>query len=382
MTRARRAVACLLTVAVCGGSVAACGGSGDKAPTGAAAILKDTFGPGKPVRSGRLDVAVRFDSTGLPGVTGPVGLTLKGPFQSQGTGSLPQFDFDAGLSAGGTSFTAGAVSAPGRGYLQLQGASYALPAAIYTQFKSGYEASVKAASSGEKKGSGTSLGALGIDPVRWLKSPKTVGDEVVGGAKTNHVSATVDVPKLLEDVDTLLRKAGAAGAAGAGVPDGLTTIQKTGIQEAIQSATFDVWAGKDDGVLRKLDIQIAFDVPAIARSAAGGLKSGKLGLTLTIADLGKRQTIAAPKTVRPFAELQNALGQLVGGLTGAGGTGSGSAGGAAAPSTGGSATPGAGTGTGTTGSSGAPGQSAYDACMAAAGADIAKVNECAPLLNK
>ena len=79
--------------------LAACGSS-SKQPSSAAGILKDTFGPGKPVKSGHLDIGVSFDGTGLQGLSGPTKLTLNGPFQSQGGKSLPAFDFDAGLTAG------------------------------------------------------------------------------------------------------------------------------------------------------------------------------------------------------------------------------------------------------------------------------------------
>lgn len=359
--------------------VAACGGSGDKSPSGAAGVLKETFGPDKPVKSGDVDATVTFTQTGLTGLDGPLKFVLKGPFQSQGGGALPLFDFDVGLTAGGTQLTAGAVSSAARGFLKFQGADYALPSAVYSQFKKGYTESVKAASDGEKKSSGPSLRTLGIDPLRWLTAPKTVGTEQVGGAQTDHVSATVDVPKLLEDVDKLLKKAGTltggAAQAAAGVPNGLSGTQRALIAGAVTRTSFDVWAGKDDGTLRKLDVSVAFEIPAIAQQAAGGLKRGRLGLSLTIADLNKKQTITVPKSTRPFAELQTQLAQLVSGVFGSGGPGSAAPGAPAAPSSGsGSGTTGGGAGT-------TPPETDYDACMAAAGADIAKVNECAPLLN-
>ncbi|WP_354701231.1 hypothetical protein DSM112329_01539 [Paraconexibacter sp. AEG42_29] len=381
MLRARRPVAAFFAV-LCLLFVAACGGSDEKKPSGAAGVLAEAFGPDKPVRSGDVDAAITFDQTGLTGVGPQVKVDLEGPFQSQGGGKLPFFDLDFGLLAGGTQLKAGAVSTADKGFLKFDGADYALPAAVFTQFQKAYKDSLQAASDGDKKASGTSLQSLGVDPLRWLSAPKTVGTEQVGGVATDHVSASVDVPKLLEDVDKLLRKAGSvSGAAGqaAGVPNGLTTPQRTVLAGAVTGTTFDVWAGKDDGTLRKLDVTVAFELPEIAQAAAGGLKKGRLRLALTVADLNEKQTITAPTTTRPFAELQTQLAQLITGVfgggaavPGAGGTGSGSGAGT-----------GSGSGSGTTGGSAgtAPPQNDYDACMAAAGADIAKVNECAPLLN-
>jgi hypothetical protein len=379
---ARRLLAAAL-VALCTLLLAACGGS-DKGPSSAQDVLKETFGPDKPIRSGKVDVAVTFDATGLQGVSGPVKLSLKGPFQSQGGKTLPLFDFDIGLTAGGTTFTAGAVSADNAGYLKFQGTAYALTNAIYNEFKQGYEESAKTVESDTKKSSGPSFRTLGIDPLRWLSAPKKIGTEQVGGTETTHVSATVDVAKLLADVDTLLKKAGtltgAAGKAAAGVPDGLTAAQRKTIENAVTGSTFDVWAGKDDGTLRKIDVSVDFSVPQASQAAAGGLQKGKVELALTIADLNKKQTIAKPTSTRPFSELQSQLSQLISALTGGGAatpdssTGSGSSG----SGSGGTSSGGTGTGTTSTGSGAAP-LSAYDQCLQDAGSDIAKVNECAKL---
>jgi hypothetical protein len=362
-----RRTAVVLLVALAAMVLAACGSS-DKGPSSAQDILKDTFGPDKPVRSGKLDVGVTLDATGLQGVDGPVRLLLKGPFQSQGGSTLPAFDFDLSLAAGGTTFTAGAVSTGKAGFVKLQGTSYALTAAIFDSFKKGYEASAK--DSG-KKDSGPTFRTLGVDPLRWLKDPKKVGTEPVGGTGTTHVSASVDVPKLLTDVDTLLKKAGKLGGqSAAAVPSSLTAAQRKQITDAVQSATFDVWSGEKDGTLRKLDIRVAFDVPKAGQAASGGLQKGTLQITLTIADLNEKQTITAPKSPRPLAELQAQVAQLLGG---------------AVPSASGDTDTGTGTGTGTSGGTAttpAAPQSEYVQCLQGAGADIAKVNACAKLLNK
>lgn len=363
MIPARR-IAALLLVAVTALVLAACGSS-DSGPSSAQDVLKETFGPDKPVHSGKLDLALALNATGLQGVNGPVKITLKGPFQSQGGKTLPAFDFDLGLTSGGTSFTAGAVSTGKAGYLKFQGTPYALTAALYESFKKGYEQSAKASGS---KSSGPSFRSLGVDPLRWLSDPQTVGTETVGGTETRHVSATVDVPKLLADVNTLLSKAdklgGAAGAA-AGVPKGLTAAQRQQLQDAVKSATFDVWSGKDDGTLRKLDIKVAFAVPKASQAKAGGLKDGTLEIVLLISDLNKKQTITGPTGAKPLAQLQSQLGGLLGGASGTtGSTGTGDTT-ATAPTT-------------TTPTTTAP-ATAYVQCLQAAGADIAKVNDCAKL---
>ena len=181
-----------------------------------------------------------------------------------------------------------------------------------------------------------------------------------------HVTSAVDVPAFLQDVNKLLARAGsagvtgttgAAGAAGASVPSRLTDQQRTAIERSVKATSLDVFAGKSDGILRRLTINVTFDVPADLRKIAGGLTAGTFGLDLTIADLNQPQTIKAPSGARPLSDLT----QAVGGATGATGA-------AASPST------------GTTGDASSP-QARYSKCLTAAGSDIAKVQACAPLLN-
>ncbi len=378
MIPARRLTVPLLAVlaAILAAALLVACGSDDKSPSSAEGILKDTFGPGKSIRSGKLDLAVTFNATGLAGLNQPLKLAFSGPFQSQGGKTLPAFDFSADLGLSGTSLKAGTISTGKKGYLSFQGTPYELTPELYKSLKDGYGQSTN----DNKDNSGPSFGSLGIDPVRWLKAPKIVGPEKIGDADTTHVTATVDVPKLLVDVNTLLKKAGkvggAAGQAAGQVPSNLTEKQRKLIADSVKAASFDVWAGKQDGILRKLDIKVGFDVPAASRAdAPGGLKTGSLQIGVTINELNKKQTIDTPKSARPFSELQGALGQLLGGVVpgASGGQGSGGA------ESGGSSSGGSSSGSGATPS--AP-QSAYVKCLQTAGQDIAKQNDCAKLLNR
>lgn len=368
MIPARRRTVPLLAVlaAIAALALVACGS--DKTPSTAQGILKDTFGPGKPIRSGRLDLAVTFRATGLAGLDQPVKLAFTGPFQSQGGKTLPAFDLTADLGLRGTSLKAGAVSTGKQGYLSFQGTPYELPPELYKELQQGFEQSSKDAG---KKGSGPSLGSLGVHPLRWLKAPKIAGSEKIGGTDTTHVTATVDVPKLLVDVDTLLKKAGkvggAAGQAAGALPSSLTAKQRRLIADSVKTATFDVWAGKKDGTLRKLDIKVGFDVPEAGRADAGGLKAGSLRIGVTINELNEKQTITPPKNARPFSDLQGPLGQLLGGAVGGTqGSGGGQSSGSSGVSPAAPAAP----------------QSRYTQCLQAAGRDIAKQSDCAKLLNR
>jgi hypothetical protein len=339
-------------------TLAACGGGGEDATK----VLNQTFSGGKKVRSGKLDLALTFSGQGVPQLKGPVTVKLNGPFQSSGTGTLPQFDFSLALGGGGQSFAAGAISTGDKGFLKFQGQTYAVPANVFASFKQGYEQAQKQAQ--QKGKQNTSLSSLGIDPRDWLKDPKTEDDVDVQGTKTTHVSAGVDVGKLLDDVSKVLQRArGQLGQAGQ-VPTSITPQQRKTIEDAIKDAKFDVYSGKDDHILRRMTVRLSFQVPEKSRGQANGLKGGDLNFDLTLANLNQQQTIAAPTGARPFSELTAKLRSSLGGLAGGGGTSGGSTGGTA-PSG---------------GASNANAQR-YLQCLQQAGGDVSKAQKCAALLN-
>ena len=345
-------------------ALSSCGGD-DIAAKSATGVLAETFGPDKPVGSGKVDFRFSFDSKGLKGLDGPLKLALKGPFASSGKQKLPRFDFDLVIDVAGQALTAGAVSTGDHGWLKLAGENFALGEKTFAQFRTRYEQDQKKAA----KSDNPTFRALGVDPKRWLASPEKAGSETVGGAETVHVTSKVDVPALLEDLNKLLGRANATGAVAAAgaagrVPRTLTGEQRAQIAKSIKSTRLDVYSGKDDGILRRLTIRVTFDVPADLRDAAGGLTTGTLGLDLVMSELNEKQDVAAPGTSRPLSD-----------LTQAGATG---------------AAPGAGTATGEAPPASAPAtpqvdpnspDAEYRACIDAAGTSIAEAQKCAPLLN-
>jgi hypothetical protein len=336
-------------------------GGGDASTT---TLLKDTFAGGKAVKSGKLDVSLGFEAQGLPTLTGPIAFKLAGPFDSQGAGKLPKFDFNLDIAAGGQTINAGAVSLGDTGYLKFGGHAYSVDKALFDQFKTGYEKSQQSAKS---KDAGPSFKALGVSPSAWLKDARKAGKADVGGTSTFHITSGVDVPRFLADINTLLGKAkNLGGSTTQGVPQGLSQTVMSIIERSVQRAQVDVYTGEKDHALRRLALSVSLAVPKDAQKSAGGLKSGELRFNLTIADLNSDQTINAPAGARPFSELQSALAALQGG----------SASTATTPST----TPSSpSAGTTTPPSAGAP--SKYLDCVQKAGTDIAKVQKCAALLN-
>jgi len=363
----RRLVSLLCTLVLVVASVAglsACGSGGGGGDVDA--LLKETFGPNKPVKSGKLGLALNLDLKGIQNLNGPIALKLDGPFAGQGASKLPRFDFTATVGASGQNFTAGAVSTGDKGFLRFQGKSYVLTDALYKQFRTGYEQAQKS-SQGKDKGKGnTSFQSLGVDPRSWLKDPKKAGEEKVGGADTIHIQSGIDTPRFLDDVSKLLKRANGLGVTGTksqSVPNQLTPQQRDRITKAVKDARMDLWTGKDDKTLRRIKLLIDLSVPKDQQAATRGLQSGKITFDLTIADLNKAQSVTAPTGARPLSELTGQFSQLLGGAGAGQGT---------TPPSATTPPPGAGAGSGAS--------SEYLQCLQKAGQDVSKVQACAALL--
>lgn len=367
MSRSLRLLWILLALALGSLALAACGGGDDEASgQDVNAVLQETFdGKGTAVNSGKLDLRLKLDLEGAgENLSGPISIGVSGPFENQGAGEVPRFDFNLNLDGSGQQFQAGAISTGSKAYLRFQDQAYEVGDDIFKEFKDGYVDAQK--QDGGEREAGPSLGALGIDPRRWLKNPTEVGTEDVGGAETIHLRADVDVPRLLEDVNRLVGSANNLGVGGDSVPDQLTAEERARAAQALKSVKVDIWTGKDDKTLRKFTLALDISVPASERKRAG-LSGGKVDVEYEIADLNKPQKLAEPSNARPLSDLNEALKAL--GLN---------LGSAAGGSSGGSATttpaPAA------TAEAPATGSEAYLECLDQAGEDAAKIQECTALI--
>ena len=326
--------------------LAACGGAGDGGSSAdTKKLLADTFGTTKPVTSGRLKLGIDVRAAGIAGLPSPLTVRLGGPFERPPGGGGPTFDFDVTLATRDGRFTVGIVSTGKEGWVKLGRRAFTLPPEQLRKL---------GPKGGSTSGAPGDLGTLGVDPRGWIKNVQNEGVETLDGTKVVHLSADVDLPGLIKDLDKLLSSSGGTGLnAIAGLPTGIAGDEQGAVAKAVKSAGVDIWTGEQDHQLRRITIKLNVDTPAG--------KDGTVALDLAIAGLGEPQEIGPPDDPRPLSELSAALavlGQRRAQQATAGG----------APQ----ADPGAG--------GGASGQT-YDDCLRAAGADLAKAQSCAGLLN-
>lgn len=348
--------ALLAAFVLAGLGLAACGGSGG-GNENAQKVINETFNGKKKVESGKINMSVtaKLEATGAAaaGLKDPVSLKLSGPFQSRGQDKLPAVDLDLSVAGGGQTFTAGALTTGDAAFISYQGTDYTVPASQFRRYKRQVE---RDARNNTDNNNQFDFAQLGINPRNWIENPKNEGTEDVGGAKAIHVSADVNVSAFVDDLDNLLKKASDLGISQQQqqVPTKLTARQKKQIEDSIEAVRFDLWTGKDDKVLRRIEVEFGFKLPKSLSTQAQGVTSGTVKLALEIADLNKDQQIVAPKNARPLSELQNQLG-LLGSLGGSGSSGSGSSGSGSSSGTGSSSGSGSSGGSSSGGGSGAGG---------------------------
>jgi hypothetical protein len=291
------ALTAAVAIAACGGDD---GGGGDEDPQ---QVLDATFASGQTVDSGVFDVSLEVNAEGGD-QGGTLDASIGGPFQSE-EGAVPQFDVDAeaNLEAEGDgqdfSGSAGLTSTGEAAFVNFQDTDYEVPADAFSQFSSTFT-QLQDQSEQQADAEGGALGALGIDPSNWLTDLTNEGDEDVEGTETVHISGSADVPELVGDLRSIAEKA--PQAAGQQItPEQLSQLDAlTGI---VESADIDVYSGKDDDILRKLEANLVLKPPA----AEGSPESVDVTFAITLSEVNEPQEIAAPADAKPLNEL---LGQF------------------------------------------------------------------------
>lgn len=359
-------------------AVGACGGSGSGSDpsnasnssdsASAATLLKETFTGSHKVDSGVVDMTLTVTPHDSSLISGPIVLSLNGPFQSEGADKLPDADITVSLQAEGEKGSAQVISAGGNGYVVLGGTAYSLPASALKQLESSMSS---AGGAGAGSSSSAELKQLGINPLHWLSNPTVAGQTELNGEETTHIHADVSPAPMLSDISKLLGKAGQLGmntGSSKDVPTKIPAATQRQIAHALGKPSFDVWTGTSDQTLRKFAISASIPVTGSASSSLGGMTSADIALTFQYSDLNQPQTIQAPANPQPFKALRTQVDSLLESVIQEIGAGSAAGSGSAILT---------GTTTGTAAGAALSGaDQKYSQCIVAAKGNVSKIQAC------
>lgn len=333
-------------------AVAGCGGDdGASSDVDPQTVLDETFNNDERVSSG--DLSLSLDGTAAGDQGGSFEVSLSGPFQGDpaNPNAIPQLDWTGSVSGEGAgqsvSFEGAAVITEDNAFVEYGGSAYEVGTEAFTQFKELAE-SAAAQQTGSAEGQsfselftqscetqleaqGGDTAACDIDFQSWLGDLTNEGEEDIEGASTVKVSGALEVETMLQDLIGL----GTAVPQATDVP---TDAQVQQLSDAITDASFDLYSGTDDRILRGLDLNLALDPSQIPDAEASGVESVEVGFSLRIAGVNEEQTIEAPSDAQPIEELLSQFGidpSALGGLGALGGGLGGLGAGAAPPAAGG-----------------------------------------------
>jgi hypothetical protein len=256
----------------------------------------------------KLDAEIQVD--GSPALGRPVRVEANGPFRNN-KGKLPSANIELKIGGAGQAIQTGFLSTGDRAFVKFQDVYYEQPRSQVDR------ANRSIGSRGKRK---ASLKALGLDPRGWLKDAHDEGDEKVAGVDTTHVSGKLDVSRVVQDLNTFVKRSGGAiGGATGQEPQPLKKSELDKISEVVKDPSFDVYVAKDDKRIRRVSGHLELDVPKEDRSKVGGIEGGSLSFTLEFAKVNGDQKIEAPAKARPLSELTQSLGSAA---LGGGGSGS------------------------------------------------------------
>jgi hypothetical protein len=341
----------LVPVIVVSLGVTACGSSGGGGSSKNATDLVNTAFQ-HPIKAATIALDVNAQLHGIASLNGPISLKLTGPYETN-AGKLPKFDLTASITGGGQSVPLAIRSTGDDLFIQIQGNWYELGKDAVTKLN---DQIAQQRSSSPSKG----FSAFGVNPLSWLKDAKTAGDSTVAGEPVDHATATLDVGKLLDDLNQIVSKANVSGTT---KPPQLTAQQKQQIQDIVKNPRIDVYVSKNDQTLRRLAADVNLTIPKDQQAKLQGLQGGDIKFSLEFSNVGKPLTVSAPANAQPLSSLSGLLGSssLGGSSSGSGSSSSGS-GSSSGPST--------------------KQVQAYAKCLQDAGSNSSAIQKCASILTK
>ena len=299
-TRRPRLAGAAAVAALCGLAPTACGG---EAPGEVVARTQANLAR---IRSGDLDARLVIAAEG-PKRTGATGFELHGPFElPRSAGDLPKARIAYTQIAGSRRATVTLVSTGERAYIEVRGKAYELTSDQERQLRE--EGGPLGGGSGSGTGGATASPTGSLDLAAWLREPDLSAGERIGGAETDRVTGEVDVASVVTDVLGAAERLGVPReAVGGGALRGAGDER---LDRAVSASSIELLTGREDRLLRRLQLGIKLDAKAAAGGGAslGDVEAVRVDLELAIERPNTPVRVDAPRDARPASELSSSSG--------------------------------------------------------------------------
>jgi hypothetical protein len=282
----RRALVVVVAMAT---AVAGCGTASPPARA-----LSSTTSRLSDIHSGRLTMSFLAGSaTGGGSSRSTEGFRLEGPFSvATKKGQLPVADLEFTRVVGGSEQQTRFISTGSAAFLRVDSGVYRLPESRVADLRARGKA-------------GNSAGLAGLDLEKWISHPTMSADGSRDGVPVVRISGQLDPVRALND---MLSVASGLGASDPGSPTHLTGSAADRVRRAVRTATVEIITGRDDHLLRELQVTIGLEVNARERlrTALGRLAGVQLAMHLAVAGPNGPVHVVAPANARPASELPGA----------------------------------------------------------------------------
>lgn len=227
------------------------------------------------VRSGDLALNVLAAPGDKPGRG--VGFELDGPFSLSGKRPLPVARIRFTRVRGKQRTSAVLTSTGDEAFVTAAERTTPLP-----------PSAAKGLSLGERgSGKGRSLAQLGLRVDEWIADPELDEGPTIGGVETDRVTGRLRAGRAVRDVLTAIR------GAGTGVT-GSTDKLVDAIDDAVKSSRAELITGREDGILRRLDVSVSLRPARELDKAIPGVGAVKLTARLALRKPNRRVRVSPP----------------------------------------------------------------------------------------
>jgi hypothetical protein len=300
-------VALVVAIAGCGGDSPS-GGTSSGNQVGAAnspearKLIKQTFGANPKAKSGLLSGRIDISIKGAPLFRKGVAVTMSGPFR-QDKGRDPVGNFSVGLELKDKIYGADLILIGNEVLLGLGSTAYLVPADLGAHMRRPLRGADNALTG--------VLGVFRVNPDRWAKNPRIVGNDKIAGEEVVHASAAIHTDRFFLDVAKLVNILTSLRFTEiAGLPLAVDAKARAALSRSVTSATGDLYSGAEDHVMRRAAFKMAMKMSAKDRKILGGISSIKVSGEIMTIDVGSPTQIEAPTTRGLYAELKNSLDAL------------------------------------------------------------------------